>query len=170
MNPGEMKKLKIYLDTSVINFLFADDSPEKKEITIEFFESRLDTFDVFISEIVLFEIQKTPDQKKREMLREAILKYRLRPVMIPEEKIEEIEMIAQRYLNSGVIPQRKREDAMHIAICTAFEFDILLSWNFRHMANIHKHVQINSLNESMGYLKKLNLLTLLEVMYEDENQ
>jgi len=38
------------------------------------------------------------------------------------------------------------------------------------MANIHKHIQINSLNESMGYLKKLNLLTLLEVMYEDENQ
>jgi len=36
MNPGEMKKLKIYLDTSVINFLFADDSPEKQEITIEF--------------------------------------------------------------------------------------------------------------------------------------
>ena len=40
MNPGEMKKLKIYLDTSVINFLFADDSPEKQDITIEFFESR----------------------------------------------------------------------------------------------------------------------------------
>jgi predicted nucleic acid-binding protein len=170
MNPGEVKKLKIYLDTSVINFLFAVDSPEKKEITIEFFESRLDSFDVYISEIVLFEIQKTPDPEKREILREAILKYRLRPVMIPEEKIEEIEMIAQRYLDSGVIPQRKREDAMHIAICTAFEFDILLSWNFRHMANIHKHVQINSLNESMGYLKKLNLLTLLEVMYDDENQ
>jgi len=31
-DPGEMKKLKIYLDTSVINFLFADDSPEKKKL------------------------------------------------------------------------------------------------------------------------------------------
>mgnify|MGYP000871468752 CR=1 FL=1 len=28
-----MRKLKIYLDTSVINFLFADDAPEMKEIT-----------------------------------------------------------------------------------------------------------------------------------------
>lgn len=170
MNPGEMKKLKIYLDTSVINFLFADDSPEKQDITIEFFESRLESFDVFISEIVLFEIQKTPDPKKREMLREAIIKYRLRPIPIPEEKTKEIDMIAQKYLDSGIIPQRKREDALHIAICTAFEFDILLSWNFRHMANIHKHVQINSLNESIGYLKKLNLLTLLEVMYENDDQ
>ena len=36
------KKLKVYLDTSVINFLFADDAPEKKEVTIDFFENYLD--------------------------------------------------------------------------------------------------------------------------------
>jgi hypothetical protein len=29
------KKLKIYLDTSVINFLYADDAPDLKKITIE---------------------------------------------------------------------------------------------------------------------------------------
>ena len=38
-----MKKLKIYLDTSVINFLFADDAPEKRDITIEFFEHYVKT-------------------------------------------------------------------------------------------------------------------------------
>ncbi len=32
-----MRKLKIYLDTSVINFLFADDVPEFKKITEDFF-------------------------------------------------------------------------------------------------------------------------------------
>ncbi|MCX7002688.1 MAG: hypothetical protein NTV22_05365 [bacterium] len=36
-----MKKLRIYLDTSVINFLFADDAPEKRDITREFFAERL---------------------------------------------------------------------------------------------------------------------------------
>ena len=34
-----MKKLKIYLDTSVINFLFADDVPEFRKITEDFFEN-----------------------------------------------------------------------------------------------------------------------------------
>ncbi len=34
-----MKKLKVYLDTSVINFLFADDTPELKTATIDFFEN-----------------------------------------------------------------------------------------------------------------------------------
>ena len=33
-----MKKLKIYLDTSVLNFLLADDVPEFRKITEEFFE------------------------------------------------------------------------------------------------------------------------------------
>nr|HPO63799.1 hypothetical protein [Candidatus Kapabacteria bacterium] len=32
------KKLKVYLDTSVINFLYSEQSLEKREITIEFFE------------------------------------------------------------------------------------------------------------------------------------
>ena len=30
-----MKKLVVYLDTSVLNFLFADDAPEKRDITLE---------------------------------------------------------------------------------------------------------------------------------------
>ena len=30
---------KIYLDTSVISFLYADDAPEKQEITIDFFDN-----------------------------------------------------------------------------------------------------------------------------------
>jgi hypothetical protein len=55
--------------------------------------------------------------------------------------MDEIVTIAAKYLSSGVIPIRKREDALHIAIFTVFEFDILLSWNFRHLANIHKQVR-----------------------------
>ncbi|MFQ5788564.1 MAG: hypothetical protein ACE5H1_11370, partial [Thermodesulfobacteriota bacterium] len=33
-----MKKLKLYFDTSVINFAFADDSPNEKEVTLKLFE------------------------------------------------------------------------------------------------------------------------------------
>ncbi len=33
-----MNKLQIYLDTSIINFLFADDAPDFKRVTVEFFE------------------------------------------------------------------------------------------------------------------------------------
>jgi len=123
-----MKRLRIYLDTSIINFLYADDAPEKRDITLDFFETRLQTYDVSISDVVLFEIGNTKTPEKRKLL----------------------------------------TDAMHVAISTVFEFDILLSWNFEHLANINKQIQVNALNEKRGYLKRLNLLTPLGVMSNED--
>jgi len=49
-----MKKLSLYLDTSVINFLYADDAPEKQAMTCEFFEDYIKTvyYYIYISPIV----------------------------------------------------------------------------------------------------------------------
>ena len=44
--------MKIYLETSVINFLFAEDAPKKMEITQEFF-NLINEYDIFISDIVI---------------------------------------------------------------------------------------------------------------------
>ncbi len=33
-----MRKPKLYIETSVWNFYFADDAPEKKETTLKFYE------------------------------------------------------------------------------------------------------------------------------------
>lgn len=40
-----MKKLKIYLDTSVISFVYASDAPEKQNVTKEFFAQYLDKYE-----------------------------------------------------------------------------------------------------------------------------
>lgn len=59
-----MKKLKVYLDTSVINFLFADDAPELKAATVDFFDNFIRTgiYETYISEYVLFEINRTTEK------------------------------------------------------------------------------------------------------------
>jgi predicted nucleic acid-binding protein len=57
-----MRKPRIYLDTSVWNFYFAEDAPEKQSITISFF-NQIKSFDIFISEVVLNEIQSAPTEK-----------------------------------------------------------------------------------------------------------
>jgi rRNA-processing protein FCF1 len=72
------KKLKIYLDTSVINFLFADDAPQFKEITIDFFENYLDDYDVFISQVVIDEINRTQNIQKRKILTDTVKKFNLK--------------------------------------------------------------------------------------------
>ena len=66
-----MKKLRIYLDSSVISFLYADDALERRDITTRFFETRLTEYDVSISDVVLFEIGNTRNPAKRELLYEA---------------------------------------------------------------------------------------------------
>ncbi|MCA9460161.1 MAG: hypothetical protein KC550_06445 [Nanoarchaeota archaeon] len=158
-----MRKLKIYLDTSVISFLFADDSPEYKNITIEFFE-KIEYFQVFISDIVQFEINKNSNIELKEKMFEIIQENNIPKIEISDELSTEIDELATLYINNKVIPEKKKEDAYHIAISTVFEFDVLLSWNFRHLANIQRNVKINSLNRTKGYLKELRITTPLEVL------
>ena len=71
-----MRNLSGYLDTTVINFLFADDAPEYKKVTVDFFDNYISDYDVYISEIVFLEINKTADKKKKEKLLNTINKYR----------------------------------------------------------------------------------------------
>ncbi len=157
------KKLKIYLDTSVINFLFSEQSPEKKVITIEFFENYLNDYDVYISDIVLAEINRTTVIEKRNLLLDAITRYNIE---IYDVITNEIIDLANNYITAGIIPESKTEDARHIAFATIYEFDILLSWNFRHLANVNKQRLINGLNLQFGYLKQILLLNPMEVIYE----
>ena len=162
-----MRRLRIYLDTSVINFLYADDAPEKRDITQEFFETRLDLFDVSISDMVLVEIGRTRDAERCRLLREAVGKYGLVPVALDEDEAAEVGAMAESYMREGIVPASKRDDAVHVAICTVLEFDVLLSWNFQHLANVKKQIRINTVNQRQGYLKPLLLLTPLEVMGDE---
>ena len=70
----------------------------------------------------------------------------------------EIEFLANEYIKHQVIPEKKFEDAMHISYATVYEFDILLSWNFKHLANIKNQMKINSFNILNGYNKNLYML------------
>jgi predicted nucleic acid-binding protein len=123
------KKLKIYLDTSIINFLFADDAPEKKEVTIDFFENYLNDYDVFISEVVIIEIRRTTNTEKLEQLLNAVSKYNL---IFYNEINRDILELADNYLKNSVVPLSQIDDARHLAFSTFYEFDVLLSWNFKH--------------------------------------
>jgi hypothetical protein len=40
------------------------------------------------------------------------------------------------------------------------------NWNFKHLANINKQIKINVINKHNGYMKELNLLNPMEVVYE----
>lgn len=159
-----MRKLKLYLDTSVWNFFFADDAPEKRDVTKEFFDLvRQGQYEVFISAVVVKEINDAPMHKK-DQLGELI---KTCPV-IELEITEEADKLAKSYMGKGIVPEKKEDDALHVAIATVAEMDALVTWNFQHLANLRKAELFHSVSLEMGYFKKLEIVTPMEVSrYED---
>lgn len=162
-----MKKLRIYLDTSVINFLYADDAPEKREATVQFFSRFVATgrYEVVISPLVLDEIGRTRDAAHRSRLLDKTREYALK--MVSTEPHAEIMALADAYIEQSAIPDKKYDDALHVALCTVNEVDVLLSWNYAHLANVNKERRILAVNHAKGYFYPLRITTPLEVM-DDE--
>ncbi len=157
-----MKKLNVYLDTSVINFLFADDDPAKKKFTKDFFNDYVakGKFNTYVSDVVLEEIERTQDPGKREKLSNVISKYDLPVIGVTEE----VARLGQKYIDEKIIPAKKIDDARHLAVATINEIDVLVSWNFKHLANVNKEKAVLIVNLKEGYNYPLRLTTPLEVM------
>lgn len=158
-----MKRPQLYLETSVWNFYFANDAPEKREVTLTFFEKiKQGEYEIFISDIVIEEIGRADDNKRRSLLN-IIVEYNPVRLMINEEVAE----LAQKYISEGVLPLSKIDDAMHAAVATVFEMDALISWNLKHLSNLKKMELINGINMKEGYSKRLELITPMEVSDEE---
>ncbi len=60
-----MRHLKLYLETSVWNFVFADDAPEKKAVTCRFFDNLGTTpYLSYASETVLLEFSGASSERR----------------------------------------------------------------------------------------------------------
>jgi predicted nucleic acid-binding protein len=163
-----MIRAKIYLDTSVINAPLHDDAPEKGEATLDFFDNYVKpgVYETFISVFVTQEIRQTIDPKKRNELLNIIERYKLEPVTI--NNMEEVEKVAGEILKEGILPPSKLLDALHIAVSVVHELDYLVSWNFKHLANINKERKVLALIYKLGYLRPIRIITPLELI-GDEN-
>jgi len=154
-----MRKLKLYIETSAWNFFFADDAPEKRDITKEFFRSvEKGLYEIFISGIVIREINDAPEPK-RTALFNLINKY----TPIELEITEEAEELTEAYMNRSIVAQNKRDDAFHVAVATASEIDAIITWNYSHLANLRKAELFNAVNLEKGYTKRIEIVTPMEV-------
>ena len=115
-----------------------------------------------LSDLTLLELQGAP-ASVRAVLEE-----------VPEvhreyvELTEEAALLAQRYIDAGVIGAAKRVDAQHIAIATLSYVEVLVSWNFRHIVNLQRIRGYNAVNLRDGY-PLLEIRTPQEVIrYEEE--
>ena len=159
-----MRKEKIYIDTSVINFLFADDAPDFRRATEDFFGNYALRYDLFVSRVVIEEIEQTPDEAHRHRLLAVIGTYSVKELRAPDDR--ELGRLVRAYLDAGVFPAHKINDALHVAHAVVGGMDALISWNFKHLANLRKEARIHEINRALGYDAVLRIVSPLEV--EDE--
>lgn len=127
-----MRKLRIYLDTSVISHLEQEDVPEKMEQTRKVWEIlKTGKYEVVISDLVLAEINECKEPKR------SILKEYMAQINYERDSItEEAEEIANEIINEGILNQKSFDDCLHIASAILNDCNIIVSWNFKHMVNV----------------------------------
>ena len=142
-----MRKLRVYLDTSVISHLQQEDVTEKMRETLELWEQFKERQDieVVISDLVIREISKCSEPKLSFLLGElARLDYTLVNVTEDEKGLADI------YLQNGVLREKSLDDLTHIAIATLNDCRYIVSWNFKHFVNPKTIKAVNATNLSLN--------------------
>ncbi len=149
-----MKTLKVYLDTSVIGGCFDDEfRSESNEI---FNMIKLGIYEPVISTITINELINAPQQVSD-------LLVTIEDNLLLLEINEEVIKLSSEYLKENIITEKFREDALHIALATVYNIDVLASWNFKHIVNLNKIKLFNAVNISQGY-KELEIRSPRELI------
>jgi hypothetical protein len=137
-----MKKvLRIYIENSVIGGYFEDIFREPTQKLFDLF--RQGFYKAIISTHTIYELEKGAPDKVKENLK--TLDYE-------EHNVSEVMLnLARKYMADKIVSDKYSDDALHIAIATVLNVDVLVSWNFKHIVNLNKIRLFNSVNLREGY-------------------
>jgi predicted nucleic acid-binding protein len=125
------KKVKIYLDTSVISCLQAPETPERMADTLRLWNDlEAGIYDVVISDITIDEINDCSEPKRSFMLNE----LKKIPLIVVESE-KKVEKLSQEFIRLGILKEKSIDDCRHIATALLEKCDIIVSWNFKHIVN-----------------------------------
>jgi predicted nucleic acid-binding protein len=142
-------KQKVYVETSIVSYLTARQSNDLRAManqstTIEWWDSRMPDFDIFISEFVAAESSQGNSESAARRL--SVIEN------IPELEITEtVRQLAKALLAEGPIPKGSEIDAYHIAVAAVNGMDYLLTWNCKHIANAVIRPKIEEVCRNHGF-------------------
>ncbi len=154
-----VKALSLYIDTSVIGGYF--DIEFEKETRLLFDAILQGNFRLLYSSVTENELLEAPERVNT--LLSKVPSHLKTLVELTDEAIH----LADAYIAENVVSRTSREDCFHIALATIHKADILVSWNFKHMVNIHRIRGYNAINLKLGYAT-IDIRSPVEVIhYED---
>jgi hypothetical protein len=82
--------------------------------------------------------------------------------------VDEAITLAEKYISEGALTNKSYNDALHIALATINNADVLASWNFKHIVNLDRIRLYNSINFRQGY-RMIEIRTPREILKPKEN-
>ena len=143
-------KPSVYVETSVVSYLTGNTSRDvivagRQALTVEWWATCRQNFDVFISALVVTEAEDGDPMAARKRL--AVMEG------IPALDVtDEAKALARQLVDGGPIPKEYPEDALHIAVCALNGMDYLVTWNCTHLANATIRRQVERLLEAAGFV------------------
>ncbi len=154
-----MKSL-VYLDTTIFSYLFDKREGIKNyaDVTRDWWETQRNNYRLFVSIETLTELQRGNYPQKEQVTR-------LVETIEVLPRINEIEQIAEIYVDNFVMPKSVGGDAVHLAYASVYKIDFLLTWNCNHLANANKKRHIQQVNTKQGLFVP-EIITPLELFEE----
>lgn len=141
------RKLKVYLDTSVISHLMQEDVPEKMADTRQLWEMfKNGKYDVYVSTVTLREIEKCPEPKKTQLI-DCLNEIQFTTLDITDD----IVAIAEKIINMGILTKKSFDDCQDIGAAIISECDCIISWNFKHIVNVKTIRGVRAITNLEGY-------------------
>jgi hypothetical protein len=136
-----MKTLRIYIENSVIGGYFEDIFKEPTQKLFELFKKGI--YKAVVSSHTIYELNNGAPERVKENLK--TIDYETHNVN------ESMLNLTQKYMHEKIVSANYYDDALHIAIATVLNVDVLVSWNFKHIVNLNKIKLFNSVNLREGY-------------------
>ena len=152
--------MKIYTDTSVIGGCFDKEFQEWSNALFQ--EFVVGTQQIMLSDLTLQELELARDEIRNKVKE------------IPDENRiaigvgDETMKLAETYISEGALTNKSYNDALHIALATINNSDVLASWNFKHIVNLDRIRIYNSINFRLGY-KMIEIRTPREILKSNDN-
>jgi hypothetical protein len=125
----------VYIETTVVSYLVANPSKDSiiaahQQLTRQWWQNERHKYNCVTSEEVLREAALGDI----EMIRRRTEALSAMPVFLVDDAARDL---AREVLSRKILPLIAASDALHAAVASLSQVNILLTWNCRHLANPH---------------------------------
>ena len=101
-------------------------------------------YNPFISLLVVRELERLKEPHRSAYLN---LVKKMKTLDVPDEAA----ILAEGYVSRGIFHRKYLADALHVALASIHKMDFLVTWNFGHIANVHRQARIKLFNTAAGF-------------------